>query len=215
MGRGINAGSTGAGHRRKHEQYIYLATGDEKFTILYNVITQRHAERILIFVNTRNEAASVATRLNAYGCTCSLLTGEVPQHKRLARLEAFRSGQRRVLVATDVAGRGIHVSGIDYVINYTLPFEPEDYVHRIGRTGRAGEQGIAISFACETGAFYLPAIEEYLARQIPCVNPDEQLLKPLPARAGNARSAGAQPSSRGKRRGSPRKGRKKMARQRS
>ncbi|THB73506.1 MAG: DEAD/DEAH box helicase, partial [Desulfobulbaceae bacterium] len=163
------------------DQYVYLATGSEKFTILYNLITQRKAERILVFVNTKSEASSLAKRLNTYGCNCNLLTGDVSQHKRLARLEAFRSGKNSILVATDVAGRGIHVSGINYVVNYTLPFEPEDYVHRIGRTGRAGEQGVAISFACETGAFYLPAIEEYLNRQIPCVPPDDQLLIPLPA----------------------------------
>jgi ATP-dependent RNA helicase RhlB len=81
-----------------------------------------------------------------------------------------------VLVATDVAGRGIHIDGITFVVNYTLPYEPEDYVHRIGRTGRAGANGKAVSFACEEGSFYLPAIEEFIGKKFDCVLPDENLL---------------------------------------
>jgi ATP-dependent RNA helicase RhlB len=98
----------------------------------------------------------------------------------MTRLENFRSGKVKVLVATDVAGRGIHIDGITFVVNYTLPYEPEDYVHRIGRTGRAGANGKAVSFACEEGSFYLPAIEEFIDRKFDCVLPEETLLTPPP-----------------------------------
>ncbi|MBF0202505.1 MAG: hypothetical protein HQK66_14595 [Desulfamplus sp.] len=94
--------------------------------------------------------------------------------------ETIRSGEIKVLVATDVAGRGIHIDDISHVFNYTLPYEADDYVHRIGRTGRAGKDGISISFADEDGSFYLPAIEEYIGYKLDCVQPDEALLKPAP-----------------------------------
>ena len=93
------------------------------------------------------------------------------------------------MVATDVAGRGIHIAGISHVINYTLPYEPEDYVHRIGRTGRAGLSGISISFACEEDAFVLPEIEEYIGETLHCVQPDESLLIAVPP--GKAKASGA------------------------
>jgi ATP-dependent RNA helicase RhlB len=107
----------------------------------------------------------------------------------MARLEQFRGGATEVMIATDVAGRGIHIDGISHVVNYTLPYEPEDYVHRIGRTGRAGESGIAISFACEEGAFHLPAIEEYIGKALPCLPPEDGLLAqpPDPAPASSVR----------------------------
>ena len=98
----------------------------------------------------------------------------------MTRLENFRSGKVKVLVATDVAGRGIHIEGITFVVNYTLPYEPEDYVHRIGRTGRAGANGKAVSFACEEGSFYLPAIEEFIDKKFDCVLPEETLLSSPP-----------------------------------
>lgn len=162
------------------EQRVYLTTQEEKYPLLYNLIASAADDRILIFTNMKNEAAILSKRLKDNGLKCELLTGDVPQHKRLARLEAFRAGKSRVLVATDVAGRGIHISEINYVINYSLPYEPEDYVHRIGRTGRAGADGVAISFACEKGSFYLPAIETYIGRTLPCRVPEEHLTKPPP-----------------------------------
>ena len=162
------------------DQKIYLTTEQEKYTLLYNLALQSQDARILIFANMKSEAAGLAARLKANGLQCQVLTGDVPQNKRMARLEAFRSGKSRLLVATDVAGRGIHIEGIKYVVNYTLPFEPEDYVHRIGRTGRAGADGVAVSFACETGSFYLPAIEEFIGLKLPCAVPEEHLLTPPP-----------------------------------
>ncbi|RPH41550.1 MAG: DEAD/DEAH box helicase [Desulfobulbaceae bacterium] len=162
------------------DQLVYLVTTEEKYTILYNLIQQKADERIIVFANMKNEARRLSERLQRNGIACALLSGEVAQAKRMSRLENFRSGKVKVLVATDVAGRGIHIEGISHVVNYTLPYEPEDYVHRIGRTGRAGAAGTSVSFACEEGAFYLPSIEEFIGRKLDCVVPDESLLRPPP-----------------------------------
>jgi ATP-dependent RNA helicase RhlB len=101
----------------------------------------------------------------------------VPQRKRIQTLDRFKEGNTRRLVATDVAGRGIHIDGGGQVINYTLPEDPEDYVHRIGRTGRAGNEGTSISFACEDDSFLLPEIEEFIGRKLPCEQAPESLLE--------------------------------------
>jgi ATP-dependent RNA helicase RhlB len=106
-----------------------------------------------------------------------LLSGEVARNQRVRTLRTFKSGKLRVLVATDVAGRGLHVDGISHVINYTLPEEPEDYVHRIGRTGRAGKTGTSISFACEDDAFLLEPIGVLLGKKLDCEQPSEELLR--------------------------------------
>ncbi len=162
------------------EQVTYLANGEEKYTILYNLITKRDLRRVMVFANRRDETRRLAERLRAHGIDCALLSGDVPQKKRMRILDDFRLGKIRVLVTTDVAGRGIHIDGVSHVVNYTLPYEPEDYVHRIGRTGRAGASGTAISFACEEGGFYLPEIEEFIGRSLPCSDPHEDLLTPPP-----------------------------------
>ena len=107
---------------------------------------------------------------------CGILSGEVSQQKRTRTLEDFKSKKLKVLVATDVAGRGIHVDDISHVINYNLPEDPEDYVHRIGRTGRAGNTGVSISLACEDDAFMLPDIEQFIGEKITCEQPPEHLL---------------------------------------
>jgi ATP-dependent RNA helicase RhlB len=122
-------------------------------------------------------------RLRDLGINCALLSGDVPQERRLKTLDAFKSGRIRVLVATDVAGRGIHVEGITHVINYNLPEDPEDYVHRIGRTGRVDATGISVSFACEEDSVYLPEIEKYLGHALKCTSPDESLPPPVPVPA--------------------------------
>jgi len=162
------------------EQVVYLATQEDKYKILYNLIKQNSDDRILVFANMKSETRKLSDRLKRNGIDCLLLSGDVPQNKRAARLERFRSGQVKILVATDVAGRGIHIEGITLVVNYTLPYEPEDYVHRIGRTGRAGATGRAVSFACDEGAFYLPDIEEYIGRTLECIQPEESLLATPP-----------------------------------
>lgn len=172
------------------EQIVYMTTTAEKYNVLYNTITTGEHERIIVFTNMKSEARRLYDRLRRNDINCTLLTGDVPQQKRMARLERFREGVVDVLIATDVAGRGIHIDGISHVFNYTLPYEPEDYVHRIGRTGRAGHSGISISFADEEGAFYLPEIEEYIGQSLPCLQPDEALLVAPPKGRPPQKSSG-------------------------
>ncbi|RLT93254.1 ATP-dependent RNA helicase RhlB [Ketobacter sp.] len=162
------------------DQKVYIVTTDEKFTLLYNLITQNQLERVMIFANRRDETRDLTHKLRDYGIKCATLSGDVPQHKRIKVLEGFREGNIRVMVATDVAGRGIHIDGISHVVNYSLPEDPEDYVHRIGRTGRAGKTGTSVSFACEEDAFQLPAIEELLGAKLDCSQPEAELLQAIP-----------------------------------
>jgi ATP-dependent RNA helicase RhlB len=158
------------------EQLVYLTTAREKYNLLYNLITRENLERVIVFTNRRDETRRLTERLKRNDISCAMLSGEVPQGKRIKTLEDFKAGKIRVLVATDVAGRGIHIDGVSHVVNYTLPYEAEDYVHRIGRTGRAGASGISVSFACEEGAFYIPEIEAYIGAKLPCTTPAPELL---------------------------------------
>ncbi|MFO7713005.1 DEAD/DEAH box helicase [Desulfosarcina sp.] len=189
------------------DQVVYIITTDKKFALTYNIITQQNLERVLVFCNRRDETRRLAEMLERRQINCAVLSGEVPQNKRIRTLEAFKAGKIRVLVATDVAGRGIHIEGMDYVINFTLPHDPEDYVHRIGRTGRAGAAGTSISFACEDDSFYLPAIEEFIGRPLHCIQPEEKLLEmpPAPRRRRAAPDARPDGEAQGRRR-RPRQG---------
>jgi ATP-dependent RNA helicase RhlB len=162
------------------DQIVYLTATREKFSVLYHLITEKDLKRVLIFCNRKDETQRIADRLSRFGIRCSVISGDIPQKKRIRVLEDFRAGKVRVLVGTDVAGRGLHIEGISHVINYTLPQDPENYVHRIGRTGRAGATGTSISFACEEDSFYIPAIEEFLSHPLECTQPPEEWLK-LPA----------------------------------
>ncbi len=162
------------------EQLVYLVTAKEKMTVLYNLVTGKQLERVIVFCNRRDVTRRVRERLYRHDISCAMLSGEVSQQQRMKTLDDFKNGKIRVLVATDVAGRGLHIEGISHVINYNLPEDAEDYVHRIGRTGRAGASGISVSFADEEESFYLPAIEEYMGRKLSCVYPEEELLIPLP-----------------------------------
>lgn len=162
------------------EQITYITTVEEKPTLLYNVIMQKNLERVLVFVNRRDEAKGLKDTFQRYGISCALLTGDVDQKQRISRLEKFREGKVRVLVATDVASRGIHVEAISHVINYNMPQDIEDYVHRIGRTGRAGATGISINFADEQDSYELGRLEEFLGKKIHCVFPEPVLLEPIP-----------------------------------
>ncbi len=164
-------------------QHIYLAAGEEKFTMLYNLLQQEDVSNLIVFANRRDECRKLFAELRSQGVKVGLLSGEVDQNKRVKTLEGFKSGALRVLVATDVAGRGIHIDNISHVVNYSLPDEPEDYVHRIGRTGRAGSTGTSISFACEDDAFRLQPIEKLLKSPIRCEQPPEELLKSLSVEA--------------------------------
>jgi len=162
------------------DQIVYLVTSADKYKLLYNLIAAEGADKVIVFNNRRDQVRKLADNLYRNGVNCGLLSGEVAQNKRVQTLEAFRDGELQVLVATDVAGRGLHIDDVSHVINYSLPEEAEDYVHRIGRTGRAGNVGTSISFACEEDSFLLPNIEEKLGRKLPCIRPDDSLLAAPP-----------------------------------
>ncbi len=193
------------------EQIIYIVTAQEKFALLHHILQQENAQRVMVFVNRRDEADNLMLRLHAYQINSEMLSGAVPQEKRVKVLERFREGQTRVLVATDVAGRGIHVDSVSHVVNWNMPFDPEDYVHRIGRTGRAGASGISISFACEEDSFHIPDIEKYIGRPLPCTHPEDAWLQlPPPPPGGEKLLAEATATRRrrfsGPRPGGPRRG---------
>src|SRR5690606_18652805 len=162
------------------EQHVYLAAADEKDTMLFNLLLQTDVDSLMVFANRRDQCRKLFGALRSLGFKAGLLSGELDQNKRVKTLDAFKSGQIKVLVATDVAGRGIHINDVSHVVNYTLPEEPEDYVQRIARTGRACSRGTSISFACEDDAFRLPAIEALLGHPIRCEQPPENLLRAIP-----------------------------------
>lgn len=167
-------------------QKVYAVSGSDKYKLLFNLVSQLGLERVMVFANRKDEVRRIQERLVRDGINAAQLSGDVPQNKRVRTLENFRDGKLRVLVATDVAGRGIHIDGISHVINFTLPDDPEDYVHRIGRTGRAGAKGTSISFAGEDDAFQVPPIEALLGEKLECIPPEEIYLKPVPQRQRSA-----------------------------
>ena len=169
------------------EQKVYILTNDQKVALLYNLIEQENLDRVIVFANRRDQVRKLTDTLKAHHISCALLSGEVPQDRRIKTLEGFREGRIKVLVATDVAGRGIHIDGVSHVVNFTLPEQPEDYVHRIGRTGRAGARGVSISFASEDDAFLLPEIEKAIGRRLECEYPPQQLLAAIPPRRSHER----------------------------
>lgn len=158
------------------EQHVYAVAGSDKYKLLYNLIQNNNWPRVIVFANRKDEVRRIEERLTRDGISAAQMSGDVAQHKRIKVLEDFRSGRLRVLVATDVAGRGIHVDDISHVVNFTLPEDPDDYVHRIGRTGRAGTTGVSISFAGEDDSYALPPIEALLGHKIQCETPTEDLL---------------------------------------
>ncbi len=168
-------------------QIVYIARAEEKFTLLYNHLARNPEARTLIFCNRKFTTERLAENLRRRGIPCEVLSGDVNQAKRLRILEDFRAGKIRNVVATDVAGRGIHVDDIAYVVNYDFPYEPEDYVHRIGRTGRAGHTGTAISFADEDESFIIPDIEAYINEELKCSMPEEWMFAEPPAPAPRGR----------------------------
>jgi len=161
-------------------QIIYISTEKDKFKHVYNLINNEQLKRVLLFVNRKDTARILSEKLDRYGQKCGVLSGDVAQDKRFKVLNNFKNGRINILVATDVAARGLHIEGISHVINYDLPYEPEHYIHRIGRTGRAGATGTSISFADEMSSFFIPKIEEVLGNKIECEYPSEELDKPLP-----------------------------------
>ena len=167
------------GHRIKEE--LFYPSNQDKMALLMTLLEEEWPERCIIFANTKHRCEDIWGYLSADGHRVGLLTGDVVQKKRLALLKQFTDGDLDVLVATDVAARGLHISDVTHVFNYDLPYDCEDYVHRIGRTGRAGESGVSISFACEEYAMNLPAIEQYIGHSIPVSQYDpDALLTDLP-----------------------------------
>ncbi len=158
------------------DQKVYMVSSQDRFRVLNNLLRQDEVSSVIVFANRRDQVRRLHERLRKAGVTCGILSGEIPQAKRTRTLEQFKSGEIKVLVATDVAGRGIHVDGVTHVVNYNLPEDPEDYVHRIGRTGRAGATGTSISFASEDDAFLLPDLEKLLGEPLVCTHPPAELL---------------------------------------
>ena len=158
------------------DQRFYAVMRDQKLAFLLWLLKNEPFERMIIFGNWKERNSELAEKLYEYGVKAELLSGDIPQNKRINILERFKSGETKVVVATDVAARGIHIPGISHVVNYDLPDHPEDYVHRIGRTGRAGAKGCAISFVCEYGAYVMPQIEEYAQISVKTVLPEDETL---------------------------------------
>jgi len=161
----------------KVEQHIYYTSNDEKIPLLLGLLTQLQPKRSIIFVNTKHAGNKVNAFLAGNGFNAGTLSGDVPQKKRISLLKRFQDGELPILVATDVAARGLHIPDVSHVFNYDLPQDAEDYVHRIGRTARAGTSGVAISFACEDFAFALPDIEAYVGNKIPTERVTTELLQ--------------------------------------
>ena len=155
---------------------LFYPSNPDKMALLQTLIEDDWPDKAIIFCNTKHSCENVYAHLAADKLRVGLLTGDVPQKRRLKILEEFTEGSLEFLVATDVAARGLHIPSVTHVFNYDLPDDCEDYVHRIGRTGRAGASGIAISFACEAYVFNLPAIEEYIGHDLPVTNYEPDLL---------------------------------------
>ena len=151
-------------------QAIFFPSNEEKIPLLIGLIKEMEKSKVMIFVNTKKEVERLESIMKRNTINAESISGDVPQNKRVKMLKRFEEGQLSVLIATDVASRGLHIPDIKYVINYDLPQDAEDYVHRIGRTARAGKNGNAISFGCETYAISLPEIENYIDMKIPVAN---------------------------------------------
>jgi ATP-dependent RNA helicase RhlB len=160
---------------------LFYPSNEDKMALLQTIIEEEWPDKAIIFANTKHVCEKLHDHLAADNIRVGLLTGDVIQKKRLKILEGFTKGDIDVLVATDVAARGLHIPSVTHVFNYDLPDDCEDYVHRIGRTGRAGASGHAISFACEDSVFNLPAIEDYIEHALPVSKYDpDALLTDLP-----------------------------------
>jgi ATP-dependent RNA helicase RhlB len=183
------------------KQVLYFPATEEKIPLLMGLLRRIDARRTMVFVNTKRIAEVLERTLTANGFVAQALSGDVPQNKRLKMMRDFHDGEIAVLIATDVASRGLHIPDVSHVFNFDLPNDAEDYVHRIGRTARAGAEGDAISFGCEEYAISLPDIESYIGHQIPRASIDAidlaTVTAPPPAvwrerapRPGQSRSGG-------------------------
>ncbi|MEO8366093.1 MAG: ATP-dependent RNA helicase RhlB [Pseudoxanthomonas sp.] len=176
----------------KVRQKVYFPANEEKIPLLIGLLSRSEGARTMIFVNTKAWVERVARSLERAGYRVGVLSGDVPQKKRESLLARFQKGQLEILVATDVAARGLHIDGVSHVYNYDLPFDAEDYVHRIGRTARLGAEGDAISFACEIYAQSLPEIEAFIAQKLPVEPVTAELLVAIPRAPRAAPEPGAE-----------------------
>ena len=178
-------------------QAIFYPSNEDKMPLLVGLVREIGKVRIMIFVNMKREAEKVQDYLEANGIHAQAISGDVPQNKRQRMLADFQEGRLPVLIGTDVASRGLHIPDVEYVINYDLPQDAEDYVHRIGRTARAGASGNALSMACETYAMSLPDIEEFIGHKIPFANYDPdglpELIRPKPRKRKPQQRRGGRP----------------------
>jgi ATP-dependent RNA helicase RhlB len=180
-------------------QCLYFPATEEKVPLLVALLRRMDPHRTMVFVNTRRGAEELERVLCANGFHAEALSGDVPQRRRLRMLRDFLAGNLAILIATDVASRGLHVPDVSHVFNFDLPQDAEDYVHRIGRTARAGAEGDAISFGCERYAVSLPEIEQFIGRKISTESITPELLaKVLPPgarrpREGEGEEAGTHP----------------------
>ena len=184
------------------EQSLYHVGSDKKVSLLLGLLKREEWNRMLIFVNTKAGVEMLTHKLKGNGWPAEGITGDLPQPKRFRLMEQFKKGQIKILLATDVASRGIHVEDISHVINYDLPQDSENYVHRIGRTARAGKTGRALSLACEHYVFHLEPVEKMLGYKIPVVWPGDDWFvedrsrplaprrRPHPKRAAQKRTRG-------------------------
>jgi ATP-dependent RNA helicase RhlB len=192
-------------------QAIFFPSNEDKLPLLVGLIREMGTGRIMVFVNMKRDAERVEATLEANGVHAKAISGDVPQKKRQRLLLDFQKGDLQVLIGTDVASRGLHIPDVQYVINYDLPQDAEDYVHRIGRTARAGATGDALSFGCESYAMSLPDIEDYIGHKIPVANYDPAMLPELIKPKRRVRKPGPQRKRSGQKHGSrrprgPRKG---------
>ena len=207
----VKTESTGVTAEGVNQQLFQPAT-DEKISLLLGLMQQMAPTRSIIFVNTKRTAEYVESYLMGNEINCGTLSGDVRQNKRQRILADFTSGNLPALIATDVAARGLHIDAVTHVFNYDLPQQAEDYVHRIGRTARAGTQGVAVSFACEEYSFSLPEIQDYIGKAIPLSAITNELLV-TPKKAKRIERDRVQPHNKGGKRpggrGNSRSGSKK------
>ncbi len=172
------------------DQVAYYVANDEKIPLLIGLLKNSEGlSRAIIFANMKVSAEKIEAFLQANDVSARLISGDVPQNKRQKIVKEFGEGKFLALVATDVAARGLHIDAVSHVVNFDLPQDPEDYVHRIGRTGRIGSTGHAINFVCESYAFYMPDIEEFISEKIPMKGISSEMLPEIKPRAPRKRSA--------------------------
>ncbi len=189
------------------EQTVYHPANHEKIPLLLGLIRHLQPARSIIFANTKYATIRIWEYLQGNDLAAAIISGDIHQNKRESLLKKFHDGEYSILVATDVASRGLHIPDVTHVFNYDLPELGEDYVHRIGRTARAGKSGVAISFACENYAMNLIDIEAYTGQSIPTAPITEDLLvkpkPPIKMKGNRVRPKGGRKSARPRRRKGP------------